>query len=143
VTLKKQGGSAAATLVAGGHIKMGHPSIISAWPHIQAETVRVLSVAAKERDPSIPNVPTTSELGYPTIDGPMWNGISGPPKLPSPIVEAWDQAVKEMLKDPEYLSQFKKLFLRPFYHSPTEMKDYVRKESETLADLYGVKKRLK
>lgn len=136
-----KGGSAAATLVAGGHIKMGHPSIISAWPHVQAETVRVLSVAAKERDPSLPNVPTTLELGYPSIDGPMWNGISGPPKLPSHIVNVWNQAVKEMLKDPEYLSQFRKVFLRPFYHSSTEMKDYVRKESENLADLYGAKKR--
>jgi tripartite-type tricarboxylate transporter receptor subunit TctC len=136
-----KGGSAAATLVAGGHIKMGHPSIISAWPHIQGGTVRILAVATKKRDPSLPDVPSTSELGYPTIDGPMWNGISGPPKLPSHIVDVWDQAVKEMLTDPEYLSQFRKLFLRPFYHSPTEMKDYVRKESETLADLYGVKKR--
>jgi len=42
-----------------------------------------------------------------------------------------------MLKDSEYLLQFKNLFLRPFYHNPSEMKDYVRKESEDLADLYG------
>jgi tripartite-type tricarboxylate transporter receptor subunit TctC len=54
-------------------------------------------------------------------------------------VEGWDQAMKEMLKDPEYLSQFKKLFLKPFYHNPSEVKDYVKKESEDLDDLFGVK----
>ena len=120
---------------------MGNPSIISAWPHIQAGTVRVLAAATKERDPSLPDVPTTSELGYPKIYSPMWNGISGPPRLPSHIVEVWDKALKQMLTDPEYLSQFNKLFLRPFHHSSSDMKEYVRKESESLADLYGGKKK--
>lgn len=136
-----KGGSAAATLVAGGHIKMGHPSIISAWPHIQAGTVRVLAIALKERDPSLPDVPTTAELGYPNIYGPMWNGISGPPRLPSHIVEIWSKALQEMMNDPEYVVKLNKIFLRPFYHGPSEMRDYVKKEAGELAELYGLKKK--
>jgi tripartite-type tricarboxylate transporter receptor subunit TctC len=98
-------------------------------------------VATKEEDPLLPEVPTTSELGYPKMYSPMWNGISGPPGLPFPIAEVWDKALQQMLTDPEYLSQFNKLFLRPFYHRPGEMKEYVRKESESLADLYGGRKK--
>ncbi len=136
-----KGGSAAAILVAGGHIKMGHPAIISAWPHIQAGTVKVLAVALKERDPLLPNVPTHAELGYPSVYCPFWLGLSGPPKMPGYIVDIWNSATKEMMKDPEFLDQLKKMFFRPFYHSPTEMVEYIKKEREVAADVYGIKKK--
>ena len=135
-----KGGSAAAILVAGGHIKMGHPAIISAWPHIQAGTVKVLAVALKDRDPLLPDVPTHAELGYPSVYCPFWLGVSGPPKLPSHIVDIWAAAIQEMLKDPEYLALIKKEFFRPFYHSPKEMVEYIKKESEFAKVVYGVKK---
>ncbi len=135
-----KGGSAAATLVAGGHIKMGHPAIISAWPHIQAATVKVLAVALKERDPLLPDVPTHAELGYPSVYCPFWLGVSGPPKLPSSIVDIWSKAIQEMLKDPEYLALVKKEFFRPFYHGPKEMVEYIRKESEFAKVVYEIKK---
>lgn len=135
-----KGGSAAATLVAGGHIKMGHPAIVSAWPHIQSGTVRPLAVALKERDPLIPEVPTHAELGYPSVYCPFWLGISGPPKLPAPIVDVWSKGIQEMMKDPEFLAQIKKLFFRPFYHGPKEMVEYIKKESEVARIVYGVKK---
>lgn len=135
-----KGGAEAARLVAGGHIMMGHPAIISAWPHIQAGTVRVLAVALKERDPLLPDVPTHAELGYPSVYCPFWLGVSGPPKLPPHIVEVWSKTVQEMMKDPEYLDQIKKLFFRPFYHGPKEMVEYIKKESETARVVYGIKK---
>lgn len=135
-----KGGAEAARLVAGGHIKMGHPAIISAWPHIQAGTVRVLAVALKERDPLLPNVPTHAELGYPSVYCPFWLGVSGPPKLPSHIVEIWSKTIAEMMKDTEYLDQVKKMFFRPFYHTPKEMVEYIKKESEMAKIVYGLKK---
>jgi tripartite-type tricarboxylate transporter receptor subunit TctC len=131
-----KGGAAAATLVAGGHIKMGHPAIVSAWPHIQANTVRVLAVALKERDPLLPEVPTHAELGYPSVYCPFWLGVSGPPKLPSHIVDIWSKTIAEMMKDPEYLDQIKKLF----FHTPKEMVEYIKKESETAKIVYRIKK---
>lgn len=135
-----KGGFAAAILVAGGHIKMGHPALISAWPHIQAGTVKVLAVALKERDPLFPDVPTHAELGYPSVFCPFWLGVSGPPKLPSHIVDAWSKAIQDMMKDPEYLALIKKEFFRVFFHSPKEMVEYIKKESEVAKVVYGIKK---
>ena len=134
-----KGGSAAATLVAGGHIKMGHPAIISAWPHIQAGTVRVLAVALKERDPLLPDVPTHAELGYPSVYCPFWLGVSGPPELPPDIVKTWADAIKDMMNDPEYLESIKKMFFRPFYHAPDEMIEYIKNERKLAAKVYGIK----
>lgn len=136
-----KGGAQGAALVAGGHIKMSVSTITTTLPHLAAGTVRVLAVCYKERDPILPDVPTTSELGYPSIYLPFWLGISGPPKLPGHIVEAWARALQEMYKDPEYVANIEKLRLRPFYHNPSEMKEYIRKEREVAEDVYGVKKK--
>ena len=135
-----KGGAEAAVLVAGGNIKMGNPASISALPHIQAGTVRALAVALKERDPLLPDVPTYTELGYPSVYCPFWLGVSGPPKLPLHVVQAWSTAVAEMMKDPEYLELIKKQLFRPFYHGPKEMVEYIKKEAEFARVVYGVQK---
>ncbi|HSB04416.1 MAG TPA: tripartite tricarboxylate transporter substrate binding protein [Thermodesulfobacteriota bacterium] len=136
-----KGGAQGAALVAGGHIKMDVSTITTSLPHISAGTIRVLAVCFDKRDPLLPDVPTTAELGYPSIYLPFWQGFSGPPKLPGHIVDIWTKALQEMTKDKEYLGQLEKARLRLFYHSPREMIEYIKKEREVAEDVYGVKKK--
>jgi tripartite-type tricarboxylate transporter receptor subunit TctC len=67
-------------------------------------------------------------------------GVSGPPKLSSPVVDAWCSAIQAMLKDPEYLALIKNQYFRPFYHGPKEMVEYIKKETEATKVVFGVKK---
>jgi tripartite-type tricarboxylate transporter receptor subunit TctC len=134
-----KGGAQGAALVAGGHIKMSVSTITTSLPHISAGTIRVLAVCYDSRDPLLPDVPTTAELGFPAIYLPFWHGISGPPKMPAYIADIWMEALKEMMQDPEYLAQIEKLRLRKFYHSPKEMVEYIMREREVAADVYGAK----
>jgi tripartite-type tricarboxylate transporter receptor subunit TctC len=127
-------------LVAGGNIKMGNPASISALPHIRAGTVRALAVALKERDPILPEVPTYAEVGYPEVYCPFWLGVSGPPKLPANIVQVWSSAIADMMKDTDYLENIKKQMFTPFFHSPKDMVDYIKREAEIARVVYGVKK---
>jgi tripartite-type tricarboxylate transporter receptor subunit TctC len=116
-------------------IKMGHPAIIPAWPHIQAGTVRPLAVALKERDRFFP-----LPLRMQNWDIPLYCprlGVSGPPKLPSHIVQIWSKVYRKW--DPEYLALIQKHF-RTFFHTPKEMVEYIKKESEMAKLVYGVKK---
>jgi len=133
------GGSQSATLVAGGHVKMGSGSISATMPVVKAGTVRVLGVTGKNRDPSLPDVPTTAEVGYPTVQAFMWNSISGPPKLPPQLVEMWNGAVQEMLKDPDILAKMKNLGLVSLYKDARETIEYVGKETEEVKELWGLK----
>jgi tripartite-type tricarboxylate transporter receptor subunit TctC len=134
-----QAGSQGASLTAGGHLVLGSAATSSALPVIRGGMVRAIAVASKERFPDLPDVPTTYEQGYPTVNALHWNGISGPPKLPSYIVEIWDKALQEMLKDPEAISKFKNVGAISFYRSATEMREYVAREAEEVDLLWGVK----
>jgi tripartite-type tricarboxylate transporter receptor subunit TctC len=136
-----KGGASAAALAAGGHVKVAWVAIISALPLIQGGTARVLSVTSKERSPLFPEVLTTAELGHPNVNFSFWTGFSGPPQMPSYIVAIWDKALREIGKDPEYVAQTKKAGYMDFYHNASDMKEYFARESEEVADLYGVKKK--
>jgi tripartite-type tricarboxylate transporter receptor subunit TctC len=48
--------------------------------------IRILGVAAPQRSPYLPNVPTISEQGVPGIDLTSWIAIVGPAKMPPELV---------------------------------------------------------
>jgi tripartite-type tricarboxylate transporter receptor subunit TctC len=74
--------------------------------HIKVGKLVPLAVGTPERSPSLPDVPTTAELGYPTIVASNTSSLFGPPKLPSDIVaKLSDLALKELRK-PEVRAAF-------------------------------------
>lgn len=134
-----QGGSQAVTLTAGGHVKMGSATASSALPAIQGNLVRPLAITSSTRWPDLPDVATTRELGYPTITGVQWNGISGPANLPAVVIEKWSKTLEEMLKDPEVVANLRKIGASPFYHDTRQAREFVLKEKEQVAILWGLK----
>jgi tripartite-type tricarboxylate transporter receptor subunit TctC len=134
------GGSVAVTQTAGGHVKMGVGTSSGALPAIKSGLVKPLGITTKTRFPDLPDVPTFTELGYPSIDCTMWVGVSGPPRLPTDVVEAWTEALREMSKDPKYIEQMTRIGATIRYLGPHELKEFILKEIEDLKTL-GLKKK--
>jgi tripartite-type tricarboxylate transporter receptor subunit TctC len=80
----------------------------------------------------LPDVPTSAEVGLPTVISTNWYGISGPPKLPAHIIKTWESALKEMVKDPQLKSQLEKVGAVPLSLTAQENKDLIVKN---LADI--------
>ena len=66
--IMSQGASQAVILTAGGNVKVGVASLSASLPAIKGGMVRPLAITSKNRFPDVPDLPTTAELGYPTID---------------------------------------------------------------------------
>ena len=130
------GGSASVTLVAGGHVTFASNSIPSSLPAIKGGTIKPLFVTMDTRHPDLPDVPTAKEAGYPTVTAKHWVGISGPPKLPSHIVERWEKSLFEMMQDPEFISKVKKIGVWPFYHNAEASRELIIKEIEEMKQLF-------
>lgn len=74
----------------------GLPSQIS---NIQAGTIRPLAAMSDKRLPLLPAVPTMREVGYPTVLGGLWFGLSGPAGLPQDIVDRLRAGIAGLGKD--------------------------------------------
>ncbi len=134
-----RGGSDSASLSAGGHIKMAMVPVAAGFSIIRGGLVRGLAVCDKKRCADFPDIPTTEELGYPGVDAVVWNGISGPPNLPSFIVELWEKELEGMVKDPEVITKMRNIGLTPSFRSSHETKEMVGKKIEEAERLWGVK----
>ncbi|MEM2126330.1 MAG: tripartite tricarboxylate transporter substrate binding protein [Candidatus Methanosuratincola sp.] len=126
-------------MVAGGHIKMGQDAAPSAHPFVKGGLVRALSITRKM--PHLyPDVKTPGEQGFPLMDTKIWWwGISGPPNLPSHIIEAWHRTLRELVNDPEYVEKIKNSGGLIEYREGEEFRKWVEKEIQTAKELYGVK----
>ena len=79
----------------GGHIKLASVTWTTALAHIESGAAIPIAVTAKRRLTRFPAVPTFAELGFPDLVATTWFSLSGPPRMPSSIV---DRLNREVLK---------------------------------------------
>lgn len=136
-SIMSQGASQGVTLVAGGHAMLGSGSGTSALPALKAGTIRAVAVSGSARFIELPDVPTAAEAGYPTATVDNWFGIIGPPKLPAYVVDIWDKAIQEMLKDPEVVAKLRNIWQVPFYRNSREMRELVIETTAEVKKLWS------
>jgi tripartite-type tricarboxylate transporter receptor subunit TctC len=73
---------------------------LSAVPLVKAGKLRALAVSSAERLPSLPDVPTVAEAGYPGFDISFWVGFFMPKATPAPILETLHAEIVAAAKDP-------------------------------------------
>jgi tripartite-type tricarboxylate transporter receptor subunit TctC len=126
-------------LAAGGHVKMVSDAAPTAHSFVQGGMLRALGITSYRMPELYPDLTTTAEQGYPTINNVWWWGISGPPKLPPDVIKKWDDTLRELLKDPEYVAKITKSGGIIAYQNARDFRERVRKEMEAAAELWGVK----
>ena len=83
----------------GGQVDYMCDQIVNAVPQINGGTIKAYAVATAERNPSLPNVPTTTEAGLPAFQAQAWNAIFAPKGTPPDVVAKLNAAVVKALDD--------------------------------------------
>jgi tripartite-type tricarboxylate transporter receptor subunit TctC len=76
----------------------GVPPIIG---QIKGGKLRAIAVGSAKRVPSLPDVPTIAESGYPGFETSQWYGILLPAGTPAPIVERLHREIVAALAKPD------------------------------------------
>jgi tripartite-type tricarboxylate transporter receptor subunit TctC len=74
------------------------PGIIG---QVKANKVKALAIMSARRSPALPDVPTTTELGHPSLLSSTWFAVLAPKGTPDPIVSKMNVAINHALSDPE------------------------------------------
>ena len=106
----------------------------------QQGTLRTLAIAAPERDPNIPDVPTFSELGYDVVSE-RYRVLGGPPGLPEEIVSYWADVCEQVTANEDFRSEMNELGQPPAYRGPAEAEasiDAMQEDVQALVDTYDL-----
>ncbi len=80
---------------------------------LKAGSLRCLAVSTPQRLPAFPQIPTFAELGYSSLTGSQWLGLSGPKNLPAPIAQRLSALIPEILAKPDIASRLEDLQTLP------------------------------
>lgn len=100
-----KGSGGALTDLLGGQINMSFGTAPGLMQFIRSGKVIPIAVSSAQRMPTLPNVPSISEI-LPGYDISNWFGIFAPPQTPKPIVDRIYQAVNKSLASPELSKKF-------------------------------------
>lgn len=89
------------TDIMGGQVEMGVAAVAAVQGHLKSGALRAIGVMGRERVPSLPDVPTFVEQGFPDVDVSGWFAVVAPKGLPAAQVKRVHDAVVAAFNDPE------------------------------------------
>ena len=93
------GAGPAINALVGSQVDYMTDSISSPVQQIQAGTAKGYAVATPQRNPALPNLPTTREAGLPEFQATGWYALFAPKGTPKPILDKLTNALDKALDD--------------------------------------------
>ncbi len=125
----KDGGPGILKDLANGDVQVSWFNITNPVGMMKAGHVRPLAVAAPQRLPAYPDVPTIAEVGFPGLRAAQWVAAFAPSGVPREIVETLHNAFVKASTAPEMQEKFQKGgMVAPQQASVDDAKAWLREE---------------
>lgn len=121
-----KGSAAAMNDLIAGAVTFSLDTTASSIGQIRGGKLRPLAVAAPQRSPALPNVPTTAEAGFPGVVMTTWYGLFGPAGMPKAVTDKWHQDVVRTLALPDVKERIEGLAGEPGGTRPEDFAAYIR-----------------
>src|SRR5262245_11155206 len=120
-------GPAAAALLA-GEPPLGVMGVTAPLPQIKAGKLRALAVSSDTRIAVLPDVPTLTELGFPSLKDYLWVGVFLPTGTPSVIVQKLNESINRAIQTVEVRERLEAQAFEVMGGSQQQTAEYVRAE---------------
>jgi tripartite-type tricarboxylate transporter receptor subunit TctC len=94
-----QGTAPAMNALIAGQVDYMTDQIVNAVPQIKGNTIKVYAIGTPERNPALPDVPTSKEAGLPGFQASAWNALFAPKGTPKPVLDKLSDALSKALDD--------------------------------------------
>jgi tripartite-type tricarboxylate transporter receptor subunit TctC len=83
----------------GGQVDYMCDQIVNVVPQVNGGTIKAYAIGTPERNPALPNVPTSKEAGLPEFQASAWNALFAPKGTPLAIGDKLSAALDKALSD--------------------------------------------
>lgn len=125
----------AVTAVVSGHVPMAVVALPTAMGLIRGGQMRALAVGSAQRDPTLPEVPTVAEQGFPGFDVGAWNGLFAPRGFDPAGAARIEAACTEVLSTPALRGRLAAAGLTTTGLAGAAAQDFVRREAATWGEV--------
>jgi len=125
-----RGAPPAVTDLLGGHADVMFSDAPFFLEHIKAGKLTPLAVGTPQRSPSLPDVPTTAEVGYPGLVASNTYSLFGPAKMPAEVVAKLNALVLKELASAEVQKAFTTQAATPAGSSAEAFTATIKSEAE-------------
>ncbi|WP_295852996.1 tripartite tricarboxylate transporter substrate-binding protein [uncultured Xylophilus sp.] len=95
---------------------------------VQEGKAKVIATTGAKRFPSMPQVPTMIEQGYPGFIATSWIGFLAPGKTPPEIIRRYNKEMVKILQMPEIKAQLEKMEFEVVAGSPEQFAAWIKAE---------------
>jgi tripartite-type tricarboxylate transporter receptor subunit TctC len=130
--------------ILGGRVSMMFADLTTAMPHVQAGTLRAITMTRIKRSSLFPELPTMDEEGMTGFDLDAWAGIVAPARVPPEIIARLNGELRKIIDDPAIRKRLTNVGFEAFSSSPEELgatiKVQLEKWGKMIADA-GIQRR--
>jgi tripartite-type tricarboxylate transporter receptor subunit TctC len=136
-TVPYKGTAPAMTDLIGGQIDIMCDQTTNTTSQIEAGKVKAYAVSTSKRltTPALAKLPTLDEAGLKGFNVSIWHGLYAPKGTPKPVLDKLNAALREALKDPEFIKREEALgavVVTDGRLAPAEHKKFVAAEIDKL-----------
>jgi tripartite-type tricarboxylate transporter receptor subunit TctC len=121
--------------VVGGQIPLAMAALPSAAPNLASGVLRALAITSERRWPTLSDVPTFAELGYPGFSHMTWIGVFVPAGTPPAIIARLNQEIVAVLANAEVRDRISKVGAEPVGKSASDFEAMLKTEYEAVGKL--------
>jgi tripartite-type tricarboxylate transporter receptor subunit TctC len=122
------GGGQAVEATVGGHTPISFGAMAPAVPLIKDGALRALAVTGKERSPTLPEIPTMAEAGFPEVEGTTWTAVVVPAGTSKNIIAELHHMIVGSLSQPDVKERLAAMAYVPIGSSPEECTAFFKTE---------------
>jgi len=128
-----KGTGPAMTDLLGGNVDMTITTPPPLMGHIAAGKLRPLVVTSKTRLPSLKDVPSAPEAGYPDLDVSSWFAMYAPVGTPKPVIDKLTTEIEKIMKTEAFRKKAEELGADARYMNPQQLDQFQKAELQRWA----------
>jgi tripartite-type tricarboxylate transporter receptor subunit TctC len=122
------GTPAVITALRGGQVDAALEILGPMVPQVKSSAVKLLAVSGKKRSTFFPEISTIEQSGIKDYSASSWNAIAAPAKTPEKVIALLNQAINEVVKDPEVKNKLDEIYVESQGSTPKELKNLLESD---------------
>jgi tripartite-type tricarboxylate transporter receptor subunit TctC len=124
------------TSIARGDITWAFGTAATVGPLAKAGKVKLLALAAPQRHPSYPDVPTVREAGGPpSVEARTWVALFAPAGVPAPVVERVNADLIRVMAEPDIRERLEAVGFAAWAGSPAQLRKVMDEDYQQFGEV--------